>query len=166
LPSLWRTAKLFVMTSPVTYVPAADSAVALSHFDERLRFETDPDDVATALALGVADFVILDARSPEAYGAGHLPGAHNLPRPYSLEDLGRMGDQLIVVYCWGPGCNGAVKAAREIAALGFPVKEMLGGFEYWAREGHPVEGRDVAVISTGEDHQGLVKVHDAVSCMC
>jgi rhodanese-related sulfurtransferase len=155
------------MISPVTTVAAADSETAFSHFNSRLQFETDPDDVATALAFGAANFVLLDARGPEAYRAGHLPGAHNLSRPYSAQDLAQLvGDQLIVVYCWGPGCNGAVRAAREIASLGFPVKEMLGGFEYWVREGHPVEGRDVAVISTGEDHHGLVKVHDAVSCMC
>jgi rhodanese-related sulfurtransferase len=46
----------------------------------------------------------------------------------------------VVVYCWGPGCNGAVKAAVNLARMGRPVKEMIGGFEYWVREGHPVEG--------------------------
>jgi rhodanese-related sulfurtransferase len=46
----------------------------------------------------------------------------------------------VVVYCWGPGCNGAVKAAADLARMGRPVKEMIGGFEYWVREGHPVEG--------------------------
>jgi len=154
------------MTSPVSNIAAADSETALSHFNNRLRFETDADDVATAVASGAADFVLLDARSPEAYAAGHIPGAHNLSRPYSVHDLAQLGDRLIVVYCWGPGCNGAVRAAREIAGIGLPVKEMLGGFEYWVREGHPIEGRDVAVISTAEDHQGLVKVHGALSCMC
>jgi rhodanese-related sulfurtransferase len=44
------------------------------------------------------------------------------------------------VYCWGPGCNGATKAAMQLSALGFPVKEMIGGMEYWAeRERYPVE---------------------------
>ena len=46
---------------------------------------------------------------------------------------------LLVTYCWGPGCNAATKAAARLARLGFRVKEMLGGFEYWEREGHPVE---------------------------
>jgi hypothetical protein len=27
----------------------------------------------------------------------------------------------------------------EFAKLGYPVKEMIGGFEYWTREGLPVE---------------------------
>ncbi|MCZ2810804.1 rhodanese-like domain-containing protein [Modestobacter sp. VKM Ac-2979] len=45
----------------------------------------------------------------------------------------------VVTYCWGPGCNGATRAALALARLGHPVREMIGGFEYWAREGLPVE---------------------------
>jgi rhodanese-related sulfurtransferase len=160
------TATLTGMSSPVTTIEAADSAAAIAHFNDRLRFETDADDVASALAFGSADFVLLDARSADAYAAGHLPGAHNLARPYGADDLPQLGDHLIVVYCWGPGCNGAVKAARELAQLGRRVKEMLGGFEYWVREGHPVEGRDAAILNTAADHQGLVRPRDSTSCLC
>ena len=151
---------------PVTSVPAADPAAAVAHFDARLRFETDPDDVASALADGgEPGFVILDARGAEAFDAAHLPGAFNLPRPIRREDVDALPERLIVVYCWGPGCNGATKAAAELAGLGRPVKEMIGGFEYWVREGHPVEGRDNAV-ARGADNHGLVKLRDAVSCLC
>ena len=45
----------------------------------------------------------------------------------------------MVTYCWGPGCNGATRAALALSTLGFRVREMIGGFEYWAREGLPVE---------------------------
>jgi len=44
----------------------------------------------------------------------------------------------VVTYCWGPGCNGATRAALELARLGYRVKEMIGGIEYWIREGLPV----------------------------
>ncbi|WP_337589998.1 hypothetical protein [Pseudoalteromonas sp. '520P1 No. 412'] len=37
-------------------------------------------------------------------------------------------DTLFVVYCWGPGCNGASKDALKIATLDFTVKEMMGVF--------------------------------------
>jgi rhodanese-related sulfurtransferase len=47
---------------------------------------------------------------------------------------------VLVVYCWGPGCNAATKAAAKLASLGFQVKEMIGGLEYWRREGYPVDG--------------------------
>ena len=113
---------------------------ALAYFSHRLAFETDVADVASALeAGGDPGFVLLDARSPRTYETGHLPGARLLPRPFAAEDVAALGDALLVVYCWGPACNGATKAARELAALGRPVKEMIGGFEYWERDGHAVE---------------------------
>jgi rhodanese-related sulfurtransferase len=112
--------------------------IALEHFARRLEVETDVADVAVALADGTKDFVLLDSRSREAYDAGHLPGAAWLPE-LSPDTVATLPDGLVVVYCWGPSCNGACKAALRLAELGRPVKEMLGGFEYWAREGHPVE---------------------------
>ena len=48
----------------------------------------------------------------------------------------------VVTYCWGPGCNGATRAALEFARLGYRVKEMIGGYEYWVREGLPCTNRD------------------------
>lgn len=44
-------------------------------------------------------------------------------------------DTLFVVYCAGPHCNGANKAAVRLARLGRPVKEMIGGIVGWAAEG-------------------------------
>ena len=127
------------MPNSVTAVEAAEPATALRHFAGRLAVETDVADVAAALAGGGdPGFVLLDARSPESYAAGHLPGAHLLERPFTAEDVGALGTGLLIVYCWGPACNGATKAAAELAALGRPVKEMIGGFEYWEREGHSI----------------------------
>jgi rhodanese-related sulfurtransferase len=45
----------------------------------------------------------------------------------------------VVTYCWGPGCNGATRAALTLALRGYRVREMIGGFEYWAREGLAIE---------------------------
>jgi rhodanese-related sulfurtransferase len=113
-------------------------STAIEHFSRRLEVETDVSDVALAQESGTADFVILDSRSRKAYDAGHLPGARWLPE-LTAETVATLPDGEIVVYCWGPSCNGACKAALKLARLGRPVKEMLGGFEYWARDGHPVE---------------------------
>ncbi len=44
-------------------------------------------------------------------------------------------DTLFVVYCAGPHCNGADRAALRLAELGRPVKLMLGGITGWADEG-------------------------------
>ena len=87
------------------------------------------------------DFVLLDVRSAQAYAQGHARGAASLPHPEITPErlAGYPADQVFVVYCWGPGCNGADKAAHKLGGLGRPVKMMIGGFEYWTREGYPVD---------------------------
>ena len=127
---------------------------AYEYFTRRLAFETDADDVGSALQDGSADFVLIDARGPAAYAAAHLPTAISLPhRELTAESL---PEGPIVVYCWGPGCNAATKAAAKIAVLGREVKEMIGGFEYYVREGYPVEGEQAH--RHGRDESGLVTV--------
>ena len=121
--------------------PPADAA---AHFARRLAVETDVSDVAAALESGAPGFVLLDSRSSEAWEQGHVPGALHLP---GREIAARAEAELdrsvpVVTYCWGPGCNGATRAALALALLGFRVREMIGGFEYWAREGMTVETAD------------------------
>jgi rhodanese-related sulfurtransferase len=41
---------------------------------------------------------------------------------------------LFVVYCAGPHCNGADRAALKLARLGLAVKIMLGGIAGWQDE--------------------------------
>jgi rhodanese-related sulfurtransferase len=131
---------------------------ATDYFAAKLAFETDAADVADALATGSPGFTLVDSRSESAFAAGHIPGALNRPDELPAGPL--------VVYCWGPGCNGATKLARHLAADGHDVREMIGGFEYWAREGHPVEGHDADAIMAGADTDGLVKVRGEISCLC
>jgi rhodanese-related sulfurtransferase len=121
--------------------PAATAEEAARHYAARLAFETDADDVATAIRNGTQDFVLVDARSRRSYDASHLPGAISLPHgEIDADTVASLPDGLVVAYCWGPGCNAATKACAKLAAHGRQVKEMLGGFEYFVREGHPVEG--------------------------
>lgn len=125
------------MPSPVATVPAASPDEALRHFAARLGFETDCWDVHASLAAGAPDFVLLDVRSPALYAQRHVPGAINLPHGKITEGVMRRfpADALFVVYCAGPHCNGANKAALRLAGLGLPVKEMIGGITGWADEG-------------------------------
>ena len=125
------------MPNNVTAVPAASSEDALAHFERRLTFETDCWDVHDALINGADDFVLLDVRSPELYEAGHVPGSINLPHARIVERnlMEWPKDTLFVVYCAGPHCNGANKAAVRLARLGRPVKEMIGGVMGWRDEG-------------------------------
>ena len=123
--------------SPVRAVPPASPGVALDHFSRLLELETDCWDVHDALTNGPVDFVLLDVRSPELFDAGHVPGAANLPHRRIVDrNLASYPDTTVfVVYCAGPHCNGADKAAMRLAALGRPVKKMIGGVVGWRDEG-------------------------------
>lgn len=127
---------------PVTDVPAAAPADARAYFERLLAFETDCWDVHTALTAHHPGFVVLDVRGPEAFAAGHVPGAVNLPhRRISERALAAYApDTLFVVYCAGPHCNGADRAAIRLARLGRPVKKMIGGVTGWQDEGFAFEG--------------------------
>jgi len=126
-----------VSDNPVTAVPAAGSDEARDHFGASFAFETDCWDVHEALARSDPGFVLLDVRGPELFASGHVPGAHNLPhRKITERTLAAFpSDSLFVVYCAGPHCNGADRAALRLATLGRPVKKMLGGIEGWKDEG-------------------------------
>ena len=114
---------------------------SLTHFADKLRFETDPTDLAVAMKSAGPGLVVVDSRSAAAWDQGRIPGALHLPTArIAAEAAGLIPEgRNVVVYCWGPGCNGGTKAAVEFARLGYPVREMIGGFEYWLREGFPFE---------------------------
>jgi rhodanese-related sulfurtransferase len=118
-----------------------DTSAAVAHFAARLSYETDPSDLHAALEQAVPGLVVLDSRGDDAWRQGRVPGAVHLPTAQIAVRAGALLDPAVpvVAYCWGPGCNGSTRAALELARLGYAVKELLGGFEYWAREGLPVE---------------------------
>jgi rhodanese-related sulfurtransferase len=129
------------MASLITEIPPADPASAHAHFAACLSFETDCADVHAALRAGQADFVLADVRSPALYENGHIAGAINLPhRKIDQACLAKWpAETVFVVYCAGPHCNGAHRAARRLSALNRPVKLMIGGVTGWLDEGYPLE---------------------------
>jgi rhodanese-related sulfurtransferase len=111
---------------------------AIDFFAAKLTYETDPSDLAADRAAGAAPLVI-DVRSDESWSQGRIPGAIHVPNAdlaTRAADVAPDREAAIVVYCWGPGCNGSTRAALTLASLGYTgVRELIGGFEYWAREG-------------------------------
>ncbi|MEU4926168.1 rhodanese-like domain-containing protein [Streptomyces yokosukanensis] len=137
-----RSADPGAAENPVLRVAPAAPAEAAAYFRASLAFHADVSDVATVLAAGGdPGFVVVDTRSTESWDQGRIPGAVHLPTALVPEQAERLLDRSVpvVTYCWGPGCNGATRAALALAELGYQVKEMLGGFEYWAREGFAYE---------------------------
>ncbi|HVE73332.1 MAG TPA: rhodanese-like domain-containing protein [Thermoanaerobaculia bacterium] len=117
-----------------------DISAALAHFESRLEWEID----AADLWADRDTYVIVDARTPEAFAAGHVPGAINLPHR-TITTVSFPKDAVLVTYCDGIGCNASTKAAVRLSRLGYRVKEMIGGIDWWRRDGLPVEGTAAAV---------------------
>ena len=115
----------------------------LAYFAAKLQHETDPSDVYAAQRAGDA-IVLVDVRSADAWAQGHAAGALHLPYRDIAERAPAELDPTVpvVVYCWSPGCNAGAKGALEFAKLGYEVREMIGGYEYWVREGQPTETAD------------------------
>jgi rhodanese-related sulfurtransferase len=127
-------------SSLVLQVPAPTPEASRDFMAAKLAFHTDAWDVAEDLKRGIDDIVVVDARSRAAYARGHIPGAISFPHremsPETTRDLDPR--RTYVVYCDGIGCNASTKGAYRLAALGFRVKELLGGLDFWLRDGHPV----------------------------
>lgn len=126
--------------SIILATPPAPPEQAAAHFAGKLSFETDVSDVHADLEAGAPGVVVVDTRSKAAWRQGHLPGAIHLPTgEIAPRAAGALPTRaLVVTYCWGPGCNGATRAALALATQGYQVKEMIGGYEYWVREGFTV----------------------------
>lgn len=121
--------------------PAPEPKAGRAHFEAKLGFETDPSDVRFDQENSPGSFVLVDTRSAESFAKAHIPGAVNVP--YRTMDgkttLELTRFPLVVVYCTSVSCNASTKGAARLAALGFRVKEMVGGIEAWEAEGYPVE---------------------------
>ncbi len=153
--------------TPASFVletPAAPPDEARRHFLAKLSVECDAWDVYEDRKRGSTDVIVVDTRTAAAYADMHVPGALLLPS--RSIDEGNEGDEasvaplrgkVAVVYCWGTGCNAATKAAVRLAALGIPVKEMIGGLESWVRNGYPVEG----ALPAGVDFDAYLARHHA-----
>jgi rhodanese-related sulfurtransferase len=126
--------------SKVLEFPPQEPAAAESHALMMLSHYTDPSDLHADLEARCDTFIVLDARSRDTYARGHIPGAINFPyREMDAESVKRLPrNQLIVTYCDGIGCNGSTKAALKLAHFGFRVKELIGGFDWWVRDGYQV----------------------------
>ena len=98
--------------------------------------------------------VVVDGRSEAAFAQEHIPGAINLPHrgisTLSTEALDK--SKTYICYCDGIGCNGSTKTALKLLTLGFKVRELIGGLDWWKRDGYQtagLEGRPGTPVGCG-----------------
>ena len=126
--------------SSVLAFPAPSPEQSRDFMAAKLSYHADAWDVAEDLRNGIDAIVVVDTRSTAHYEQGHVPGAISFPHrtmdEQSTAHLDR--SKVYVTYCDGIGCNGSTRGAYKLARLGFTVKEMLGGLDFWIRDGQPV----------------------------
>ena len=113
----------------------------IKYYENKLAFEMDPSDLFDALNNG-EKVIPIDARKAFGFEAEHIPTAINLPhREMTAESTKHLDKEVLyVTYCDGIGCNASTKGALNMAKLGFKVKELIGGIEWWKFDGYATEG--------------------------
>ena len=113
----------------------------LNYYSAKLAYEMDSYDLFTAVNNN-EDIVVVDGRAKQAFETEHIPGAINLPhREICSNTTASLDkDKTYVCYCDGIGCNASTKTALKLLTLGFSVKELIGGLDWWKRDGYETEG--------------------------
>ena len=121
----------------------------ISYYQAKLRYETDASDLFAALS-AQENLMVIDTRSHESFVTEHIPGAINIPhRSLSEETTAHLDKEAsYVTHCDGIGCNASTKGALRMAQLGFSVRELLGGLDWWRRDGFATQGENAAVGKT------------------
>ena len=95
---------------------------------------------AQAVRLMNQGALIIDLRPQEAFEAGHIGEARNVPAAdleAQAESLKKWRDRTVITYC-DSGVNGA-GAARTLAKLGFTkVFNLDGGLNAWVKDNLPL----------------------------
>ena len=123
---------------------------ALSYFSAKLAHETDASDVYAAQKAG-EQFVLVDVRGDEAWAQGRISGAIHLPSPGHRRAgtaRARPGASRWSSTAGAPAATPARRARSNSRSSATRVKEMIGGYEYWVREGQPTENDEGALPRT------------------
>lgn len=139
--------------------------------------------VSTVAELEVLDFikekvaagsgVVLDARLPEWFGKGSIPGAVNVPfatlspdNPFRNDILVALGAKPLggndfdfsqaldlMVFCNGAWSDQSVRALKSLRAAGYPTEKMFyyrGGMQDWQMLGLTVAGQETVAQAGGQ----------------
>jgi rhodanese-related sulfurtransferase len=110
-------------------------------YENKLAYEMDPSDLWDSLENN-KEIVVLDARQTFGFEKEHIPTAINIPaKEMNVENTKHLDrSKTYVCYCDGIGCNASTKGALNMIKLGFKVKELMGGIEWWKFDGYATEG--------------------------
>ena len=113
----------------------------IKYYEDKLKYEIDSWDLNESM--NVSDsIIVIDTRSEAAHNYERIPNSINIPHKRindnTTKDLPK--NREYVTYCDGIGCNASTKGALNMRLLGFSVKELLGGLDWWKRDGYKTHG--------------------------
>ena len=116
----------------------------IDYYRAKLANEMDSADLREAIEENKR-IVVVDGRSANAYANEHIPGAISLPHREITSESTKSLDKssIYVCYCDGIGCNASTKTALKLLRLGFQVRELIGGLDWWKRDGYATHGETV-----------------------
>ncbi len=117
----------------------------IKHYQDKLNYEIDSADLADFFKGENFNekLVVIDTRTADAFEEEHIPGAKSFPHR-NMDEKSVMSldkEALYITYCDGIGCNASTKGAIKMAKFGFKVKELMGGLDWWKRDGYSTEGK-------------------------
>lgn len=135
----------FSYASDNNQIRTQDTQAAVKYFQDELNFTANPFSVKQ-VSEGKTDGVIIDLRKKEDFDKGHIPGAINIPfdkydgfegQQVEFPELSKT--KINYLYCYELLCDLSLKAAKKFASLGYPVKELKGGFKAWQDHDFKIE---------------------------
>ena len=90
-------------------------------------------------------YIVIDARAPDKFDAGHIPGAVNLPNTERDEKIADVDyllspEQPTLVYCTGIHCDESHLLSTWLKDIGFTNLYLFpGGYEAWEEAKLPIE---------------------------
>jgi rhodanese-related sulfurtransferase len=117
----------------------------INYYKAKLQYEIDAWDLVEKQNKA-EEIVIIDTRSEVAFKKEHIPGAVNIPhRTINASTTAHLNKRILyITYCDGIGCNASTKGALNMSELGFDVKELIGGLDWWKRDGYKTEGENAS----------------------
>lgn len=123
----------------------------MHYYQEKLEYEMDSSDLYHEFHAHQDLYVIVDGRSAEAYDVEHIPHAINLWHKEISFNFTKNLDKnkIYICYCDGIGCNASTKTALKLITLGFKVKELIGGLDWWKRDGYATSRSAATSVDCG-----------------
>jgi rhodanese-related sulfurtransferase len=145
---LIRTApvKVAVADSAIFGAPAAHPGLAAADTSAPGAFRVITLDQMKR-AVGEKKGMLFDARTPDEYAAGHIPGAANLYAMAPESWVDRIAevprDTLVLIYCSNPHCPFGKTLAEFLGSFGFTNMLLFDeGWDAWTGAGLPTASGD------------------------